>query len=158
MQAKRARKIRTYRWTMWRKALRSLLTQTDPAKGRPWTPAEVKEHLTKSVKQAAVRGGWRASEVAMTLADHYLELEEVMRRCNERLIFEASKGNHYPPVIDVEQHPLLCDHVVNGRLVWDKDELCYMGRASDGERVRVGSSDANQTETYLREHPTPETW
>lgn len=63
-----------FRWTKYRLAVRSLLTD------HGYTVAMVQKEIGDDTKKAAKEQGWRMSELAATLADRYVEIDDIARR------------------------------------------------------------------------------
>lgn len=61
----------------------------------------------------------------------------------------ADWASHETPTLD----RLMAAGVVR----WNAEAHEYRGRAADGVEVSVGY-DADAAETYLKAHPTPDTW
>lgn len=59
--------------------------------------------------------------------------------------------------MDLAKYPRLAALVKAGTVFVERSE--YVGRASDGELVAIGSVGLEDvTESYLSEYPTPEHW
>jgi hypothetical protein len=68
-----------FRWTSFRKNVRTLLTVADEGE-KPLSVDEMKELMATKRRNAAKKQNWSAAELAATLADDDLEIDEVARR------------------------------------------------------------------------------
>lgn len=61
--------------------------------------------------------------------------------------------------VDSKKFPTLAAYLDNGS-IWIDADNSYVGKASDGTMVQIGTVGFNDkgTESYLVANPTPDTW